>query len=261
MDLKIAALIGAIEDIANKCEAQGLIKEAAELDMVANTLEVEAGMMGDWWKKAQQFAKTLGINLTWDKAIDIVKKWADDIDPQMLSQGAGAEVMQRMAAKMGTGKMMAMLAAMIISGFISQIEARGKPITVESPLGIKTYTAKELRQLSKADPKSFSIVMEQSQKQQAKIQQAIHQRQQGLERAQRADKPTEDMTTVKDTEMKSDEFGNEAKLITFEDGSKQLDGDIMFGGKSLRTLMEQNGEIAKDPNAPRVDEQTHQLKK
>jgi len=265
MELRVASIVEVLEKIADKCESQGMVREATELDIVANTLEREAGMM-DFFKsipgQAKELAKSLGVNLTPDKIIDVVKRY---YDPKNLGgaegmRTVGPEQFMKAAASMGTAKMMAALAAMLVSGFISQIEARGTPITIQSPFGEKTYSPKEIHQISKTDPKSFAIIMEQAQKQQSEGQQVAQTRQQTQEQSQKAQKPGDNMKQTKDTEMKSDAFGNQAKLVTFQDGSKQLEGDMLFGGKSLRTLMEQKGEIAKDPSAPRVDEQSHKIK-
>lgn len=266
MDVKTAHIIEALESVAQKCESLGMIKEATCLDVVANTLEREAGilsLMGKIPEKAKTLAKSLGINLTADKVIDIVTKY---FDPKLMG---GAEEMRvfspdfsEKVAALGTGKMLGLLAAILVSGFISQVEASRNPVTVKTPFGSeKTYTSKDLRQLSKTDPKSFTIVMEQIMKQDAEGSAVAQKRQQTQEQARGTKLPGEGLKTVKDRDIKSDAFGNEATLVTYQDGTKQLDGDIMHGGKSLRTLLEQKGELVKDPSAPRVNEQSGSISK
>jgi hypothetical protein len=237
MDIRIANIVASLERVADSCEQRGLMKEAYDLDVIANTLEREAGMMGflkGLPAKAKQLAQSMGITLNAQNAADIVKKY---YDPNV--------EMEKEAAMKDKARQMAMLAAMLVTGFLSQVEAAKGPITVQFPTGSKTYSAQELKQLAKGDPKSFAVVMEQYQEQQAKGQQVRQERERSQERAQKAEKPEAGAKVVKDRERLSDDFGNTAVLITYQDGTKELKDDILQGGVSLRKMLEDKGEIAK----------------
>jgi hypothetical protein len=177
-------------------------------------------------------AKELDINLTPDQMTEIVKKY---LNANIHEAGVKPKVRQ-----------LAALAALIAAGFISAVQAENEPITIQTPFGQKTYEAKDLRKLQKTDPKTFAVVMEMSKKQNDAFSKRLFQRAMGYT----TDKaPTGYEKIVKNTEDMNDEFGNEARLITYTDGSQELLGDMLGGaagaGVSFRKTLESRGEIAK----------------
>lgn len=175
----------------------------------------------------KSLAKELGINLTPQNAADIVKKYLN------------ANVHE---AKIKNPKLrnLAALAALLAAGFISAVQASGDPITVKTPFGTKTYEANDLKKLQKTDPKTFAIVMEMAGKQNDAYSKGVYQRAMGYT----TDKaPAGYERATKGIEELSDEFGNSGRLITFTDGTKELEGDILHGGVSFRKKLEQRGEI------------------
>jgi hypothetical protein len=220
-----------LDDVADGLESRGCVKEAADLDRISNTLEMlEAGSIVS--PKAQAMAREMGINLTPETAAKII---AEHYDPQAGPitdvQAAGA------AGRLG------MLAALLVSGLLGQVEAKG-PITIDTPFGQKTYSARDLKQLSRREPKTFALVMEQVADQ--GIDKALAgEKAEGLRRQQ---KRTPGMTgqekVVADRKELSDQFGNRATLITYQDGTKELEGDILQGGVSFRKMMEDKGVVA-----------------
>lgn len=176
----------------------------------------------------KSLAKELGINLTPQNAADIVKKYLN------------ANVHE---AKIKNPKLrnLAALAALLAAGFISAVQASGDPITVKTPFGTKTYEANDLKKLQKTDPKTFAIVMEMAGKQNDAYSKGVYQRAMSYT----TDKaPAGYERATKGIEELSDEFGNSGRLITFTDGTKELEGDILHGGVSFRKKLEQRGEIA-----------------
>lgn len=220
-----------VDVISDRLQEAGLAEEAGRLDVVADALEAMGGVPGID-PRAIELAKNLGITLTPENAADIVEKY--------FKPGVGA-VSGEVEAAMGKAQQLAMLAALLVSGFIGSVQAQNEPITVNTPFGTKTYSARDLKSLSRTDPKTFAIIMEQHGKQQKGRYQRTMQRGLGLGETPSGEygKPT------KGIEELSDDFGNYGRLITFEDGTKELKGDILHGGVSFRKKLEQRGEIMK----------------
>lgn len=226
-----AKLAQRIDAVADGLESRGCVKEAADLDRISNTLEMlEAASIVN--PKAQALAREMGINLTPETAAKIV---AEHYNPQ-----AGGPVEDVMAAS-PAGRL-GMLAALLVSGLLGQVEAKG-PITINTPFGQKTYTARDLKQLSRRDPKTFAVVMEQAGEQ--GIDKALAgEKAEGIQRQQqRSPGMTGKEKVVADREELSDQFGNKATLITYQDDTKELQGDILQGGVSFRKMMENKGVI------------------
>jgi uncharacterized protein (DUF697 family) len=176
----------------------------------------------------KDLAKELGISLTPQNAADIVKKYLN------------ANVHE---AKIKNPKIrnLAALAALLAAGFISAVQAQNEPITVKTPFGTKTYSVKDLKHLQKTDTKTFATIMEMVQKQNDAFSKGLYQRAMGYS----TDKaPAGYEKATKGIEELSDEFGNSGRLITYTDGTKELEGDILHGGVSFRKKLEQRGEIA-----------------
>lgn len=150
-------------------------------------------------------------------------------------------------------RQLAMLAAVLAMGFTSMVEAKGKPITVKFPTGAITYTAKDLKQLERGDPKTFAIVMDQYEKQQAQGTSQSEIDQTNTDRARGQADPSGYDKAVKNNEQLSDAFGNTATLVTYTDGTKMLEGDIYHGGISLRDKLTRSGEIPHDPAAKHLE--------
>lgn len=219
-----------IDVLADKLQEAGLAEEAGRLDVVADALEAMGGLPGID-PRAIELAKNLGITLTPENAADIVEKY--------FKPGAG-QIPGEVEAAMSNANKFALLAALLVSGFINSIQAQNEPITVNTPFGNKTYSARELKSLSKTDPKTFAIVMEQHGKQQRGRSQRLMQK--GLRMPEGPSIPGYEKAT-KNFEQLSDDFGNTAQFITFTDGTKELKGDILHGGVSFRKKLEQRGEI------------------
>lgn len=195
-------------------------------ESVINTVVKEAAR-----KKTtpKEFAKEIGVDLTPEKAIEIMKKYLKD-----------AHVVEsKLSPKT---RSLAALALMLAAGFISAIQAQNEPLTVKTPFGTKTYEAKDLKRLSKTDPKTFAIIMEMAEKQQADFSKGVYNRAMGYTTQQ---PPSGYEKATKGIEELSDDFGNVGRLITYTDGTKELKGDILEGGVSLRKKLEQKGEIGK----------------
>jgi hypothetical protein len=190
----------------------------------------------------KEFAKEIGIDLTPDKAVEIMKKYLKDAHL----------VEAKLSPKT---RNLATLALLLATGFINAIQAQNEPLTVKTPFGMKTYEAKDLKRLSKTDPKTFAIVMEMAQKQQSSFSKRLYDRAMGYT-AQKPPAGYEKAT--KGIEELSDEFGNEGRLITYTDGTKELEGDILHGGVSFRQKLERRNEIEKSKgpyakeNGPKV---------
>lgn len=177
-------------------------------------------------------AKELNINLTPEQMTQIVKKYLN-------ASVHEAKVNPKIRQLVG-------LAALIAAGFINAVQAEDKPITVQTPLGPQTYEAKDLKRLQKTDAKTFAVIMELAQKQQDAYSKRLFQRAMGYT----TDKaPTGYEKILKNTEDLQDDFGNEARLITYTDGSQELLGDILGGAgggnTSYRKVLESRGEIVK----------------
>lgn len=241
--LNYAKIAGYLDNIADRVEAAGFKKEASEIDAVSDTLEA----MAKFPPQAVELARSLGINLTPQNAAEIVKKY---FDPKVTGD------MSKEALMTPKVKSLAFLAALLVSNFIGSVEAKGKPITVRFPTGTVTYTAQDLKQLEKGDPKSFAVVMDVYEKQQAEatstaeISKSNLDRMKGQEKPQGYDKPT------KNIEEMNDEFGNSARLVTYTDGTKKLEGDIYHGGVSFRDKLTRSGEIPHDPSAKHLPKQS-----
>jgi hypothetical protein len=175
----------------------------------------------------KELAKELGINLTPQNAADIVKKYLN----ANVHEAKANSKLRNLAA----------LAALLAVGFISAVQAEG-PVTVKTPLGMKTYEAKDLRRLQKTDAKTFAVIMELVQQQRDAFSKSVYQRAMNYETQT---PPSGYERTTKNIEELSDEFGNQGRLITYTDGSKDLEGDILHGGVSYRTKLEQSGDVAK----------------
>jgi len=180
----------------------------------------------------KEMAKALGITLTPDTVADLIKKYYNaNLDGNLIE------------AKLGPrGRQLAALAALLMAGFVEGIAAQNEPITVQTPFGQKTYSAKEMKSLAKTDKKTFDIIMDQFADQKDAFSKGVYNRAMGYS----TDKaPAGYEKATKGIEELSDEFGNSGRLITFTDGSKQLEGDILHGGVSYRQKLERSGDIAK----------------
>lgn len=233
-------LAHSIDDIAEKIQASGHIKEAYALDKIADTLEA----MSNFPPEAVQMARELGITLTPQNAAEIVKKY---MNPKLLENSPDIETKEALNVNPKL-RQFAVLAMLLANGFISAVQAKG-PITVNFPTGAVTYDAKTLKQLEKGDPASFALVMSQYEKQQAQAQSQSEIDQTTKAQGQKAPSGDYSGKPTKNVEDLSDEFGNEARLITFTDGTKQLEGDMYHGGVSLRDKLTRSGEIPHDPTA------------
>lgn len=239
---KFSKIAGALDKIADSLESHGYLKEAYELDKISESLEA----MDTFPPEAVQLARELGITLNAQNAAEIVAKYLNTPS----TGGIGDKEAMGISPKI---RSLAMLAVILASSFISQVEAKGSPITVKAPQGgTVTYTAKDLRQLEKGDPKSFAIVMDNYHKQEAEHHKSRFQDSVNVDDAQNSRKPGQADKTVKNVEELKDAFGNTARLITYTDGKKKLEGDIMHGGVSLRDKLVRSGEIPFTPNAPMV---------
>ncbi|MDD5650185.1 MAG: hypothetical protein PHF86_07215 [Candidatus Nanoarchaeia archaeon] len=201
------------------------MKKITNFEILINTIVKESK------KKTtpKEFAKEIGVDLTLDKAIDMMKKYLKSSN--VVESKLGPKT-----------RNLAALAAILAAGFINVIQAQGEPLTVKTPFGVKTYEAKDLKRLSKTDPKTFAIIIEQAAKQQSSYINKVFDRAKGYN----VDNPmSSEFKTVKNTENLSDEFGNEGRLISYDDGTKELEGDVLHGGISFRKKLEQRGEIMK----------------
>lgn len=245
--LKIAS---DIDNISEKMEASGRIKEAYALDKIADTLEA----MVQFPPEAIQMARELGITLNPQNAAEIVKKY---LNPKMMNAAPGAPGMESKEALNVNPKVrqFAVLAMILANAFIANVQAKGKPITVTFPTGTVTYDAKALKQLERSDPASFSLVMNQYEKQQSQAQSQREIDETARAQAQKAGKPSGYEKPVKDTEHLNDDFGNTATLTTYTDGTKKLEGDIYHGGVSLRDKLTRSGEIPHEPGAKHLGRQ------
>jgi hypothetical protein len=223
-----------IDIISDKLDNAGRKKEAARLDKIAEALEIMSGMQGID-PKAVELAKSMGITLTPDTAAQIVKKYFNSA--AMNQPGQGEEV----EAAMAPAKKLGLLAALLVNSFIGSVMAQDAPVTVNTPFGKQTYSAQDLKRLSKSDPKTFAIIMEKAQKQSQGRYERTMERGRGLGMTPSG----EYGKATKDFEQLSDDFGNTAQLITFEDGTQELKGDILHGGVSYRKKLEQAGKIMK----------------
>lgn len=232
--VKYSKIAADIENVVGSIISKGKIREAYNLYKIAQVVESLEKFPPD----AVQLAKELGITLTPENAAEIVSKYSDP--------SISAEMAREAIDMKSRAKSLALLAAMLANMFISSVEAGGKPITIQTNFGPQTYSAQEIKQLKKSDPKSFAILMNKYYEQQGtqtglQEQKVLHEK-----KMEQMPKPGEDMKTVKNIEEKKDQFGNEARLITYEDGTKKLEGDILQGGVSLRKLLLDRGEILPD---------------
>jgi len=223
-----------IDRVIKQVISKGRIREAYSLYKISQVVEA----LNKFPPEAVQLAKELGITLTPENAAEIVAKYSNP--------AISADISKEALDMKSQAKSLALLAALLANTFISSVEAKGKPITINTNFGPKTYSAQELKQLKKSDPKSFSIVMGLYNKQQGsrmdvEEKNVLHEKQ-----VAQMPKPGEEMKTVKDREDLEDEFGNKARLITYEDGTKKLEGDILHGGVSLRKKLLSRGEILPD---------------
>lgn len=233
----------ALDSIAEKVEASGLTDEALALDKVADALEA----MGNFPPQALQLAKELGITLNKQNAADIVKQYLGKAPVDE----AGMKEALALNPKL---RSLAMLATILAAGFVADVAAKGSPINITFDNGmIQTYTAKDLKNLEKSDPKTFSIVMDQYEKQQAQAASQSEISQTTQNKAQKATQPGYGVKPTKNIEDLKDQFGNEARLITYTDGSKSMEGDIYHGGVSLRDKLTRSGEISPDPSAKSLE--------
>lgn len=240
--LNYMKLASDLDKIAERVEASGLTEEALALDKVADALEA----MTNYPPQAIQLARELGITLNPQTVAEIITKYSN---PPM---GATGDLSKEALAVNPKLRQFVALAALLASSFLSSVEAKGNPVTVNTPFGQKTYSVQDLKQLKKADPKSFAIVMEQYNQQE---KQNLHSRTQDsitTDESRSAPKPGVSDKVVKNVEDMSDDFGNEARLITYNDGTKYLEGDILQNGVSLRDKLTRSGEIPHDPSGQRA---------
>jgi len=246
MDIRIASqIVSQIEKIADSCELRGAMEEAYQLDIIANTIEKQAaGQMAlqDVPAEAKELAKELGVNLTLDNALDIIQKY---YNPNMPKEAAAGGKMRQWAT------LAAMLAGLLTSqaeagkGVFNMLPKGQKEFTIDFPTGAKTYTLKELKDLMKSEPKSGAIAMERLIEQLGQKQQAGARRERNIQRSQQGIAPGSKAKPVVDTEREKDQYGNISTLITYQDGSKELEGDHLVGGVSYRKMLEKKGEIPK----------------
>lgn len=220
-----------IDHVIRQVLSKGRFREAYSLYKISQIVEA----LDTFPPEAVQLAKELGITLTPENAADIVAKYSDP--------AISADMNKEALDMKSRTKSLAILAALLANTFISSVEAKNKPITINTNFGPKTYTSQELKQLEKSDPKSFAIVMglynkQQSSRMDIEEKNVLHE-----EQMAKMPRPGEGMKAIKDREELKDEFGNQARLITYEDGTKRLEGDILHGGVSLRKKLLARGEI------------------
>lgn len=226
------SIVKHIDKIASNLESRGLLKEAADLDIISNTLEMVEAADNDM-QKAISLAKANGVNLNPENVAEFINKY---YDPEL----AGGPVE---AAGMGSNaKALAMAAALLVSSIMSTAQAKG-PITIDFPTGPKTYSARDLKQLERRDPKTFAVIMEQAVKQEGQQAKGLQQQKRRQEQMQKSPQMTGKEKVVKDTEILTDDFGNQAKLTVYQDDTKDLEGDYLIGGMSFRKMLERKGEI------------------
>lgn len=248
---KIAAML---DKVANSLEELGDIKSAYEIDKITDTIEA----MAKFPPEVVQLAQELGIRLTPETAAKIVAEHYDPKSEQQLKQELSTKEAMKVSMK---AKKLALLAMLLANTFLSQVRAEklDKPIIVNIP-GFEgkgrqeyIYTPDDLEQLKKRDPKTYAVIMDLYYKQQAQGELAKERREfirRQQEKTQKGQPAT--MKKVKRQELLHDEFGNTATFTIYEDGSKELLGDIIENGRSLRTTLEKAGEIKVDPTAERV---------
>jgi alkylhydroperoxidase/carboxymuconolactone decarboxylase family protein YurZ len=266
LNIRVASEISErLDKIASLLEEKGLIKEAYEIDEITDTIEA----MTKFPPEAVELAKELGIRLTPETASEIVKKYYKPGMEQKLKQ-EGLLDKEAFGLSPKTKKLI-LLAALLANTLIPQAEAKTRDIDMykipDFPIVVKfdqlrgvsrgsderLYDPDDLKDLKKRDPKSFKIVMDAYNKQQEEKQKLRDLRKKTMEQAQETlKKMPEKIKKVKYTDLLRDEFGNTGTLITYEDGSKDLLGDIIENGRSLRSILEKKGEIKVDPNAERV---------
>jgi len=240
--LSYLKLANALDNIANSIESSGYAKEALALDKIADTLEA----MSTFSPEAIQMARELGITLNAQNSAEIVAKYLNTPSVGGMEDKEAMGVSPRIRS-------LAMLAMVLASSFLSEVAAKGKPITINAPQGgTITYSVNDLKQLEKGDPKSFAIVMENYHKQEAMHQKSRFQDSLTVDDSQNSQKPGEAAKSVKNVEELKDAFGNTARLITYTDGKKKLEGDIMHGGVSLRDKLVRSGEIPFNSSDTRV---------
>lgn len=247
-----------LDKIATELENCGYIKEAREIDAVSDVIEA----MANFPPQAIELARELGIRLTPETASKIVSEYYDPKMEKQLKQESKDVTKEAMQLSPKTKKFM-LLAMYLANAFLSQVSAKNpdKPILVRldqfEGRGRQEhiYTPRDLQMLKERDPKTYSIVMNAYYKQQAgkEYVQEIKQNQERRTKEMDIYKMPATMKKVKDRDLLRDEFGNTGTLITYEDGTKELLGDIIDRGQSLRTRLERAGEIKVDPNAERVN--------
>lgn len=212
--------------------SKGKIKEAHTLHRIAQTIEA----LQQYPLEIAQKAQELGEVLTPDKVAEIIARYSN---PSM-----SETMIDKKAFDMGSKvKQLALLAAMLGNFFISNVEAGGEPITVKTPWGTQTYTAKDLKREQKLNPETFAIIMKMYNEQQGAMGGLQEKRVLHEQEIAGKPKPGQEMKTVKNVEELKDEFGNTARLITYGDDTKKLEGDILHGGVSLREKLLKRGEI------------------
>lgn len=264
MDIRIANIVASLEKVADSCESRGLMKEAFDLDVIANTLEREAdsgvNVINMLPPGGKALAKELGIsNLSPEEAGKLMKQYYP---------GSGAKLSFNVdAALKDKTRNLALLATMIgaLVGATQPAEAAKKftpqeeqtieqvkemgevkgPITVEFNGKETTYDQDALDKLKRSDLASWAVVQLKAKDKEQKGEKVQKIRQRTEERAKKSPKMDSDFKAVKDSERLSDDFGNTAMLITYQDGTKELKDDILQGGVSLRKMLEDKGEIAK----------------
>ena len=242
--LDFSKIANDLDKIADSVESEGHREAALAIDKIADAIEA----MSNFPPEAVELARELGITLNKGNAAKIVQQ---HLDPKMTEDG------MKEAMKLNPkARSLAMLAAILAMGFINEVAAKGKPITVNFPTGAVTYTAKDLKNLEKGDPKTFAIVMDQYEKQQSQSQSQSEIDETTRSQAQKAGKPGYDVKPTKNIEDLSDDFGNTARLITFTDGTKKLEGDIYHGGVSLRDKLTRSGEIPHEPDEKHLGRQS-----
>jgi hypothetical protein len=220
-----------IDYVIKQIVSRGKIREAYSLYKVAQVIEALDKFPPD----IVQLAKDIGVILTPENIAEIITKYSNPSIPMDMNKEA-------FDMKSRT-KSLALLAAMLVNTFISSVEAKGKPITVNTNFGPKTYTAQELKQLKKTDPKSFSIILKLYMEQQDSRMDVENKKELHEQVMKGKPLPGKEMKAVKEREDLEDDFGNKARLITYEDGTKKLEGDILHGGVSLRKKLLERGEI------------------
>lgn len=109
-------------------------------------------------------------------------------------------------------------------------ETLPETITIRHPCGVTTYCRESLDALRKADTASYNLVMRLYHKQLAEHQELKRVKQ------PRTDARRYRLGVVVNTEILSDDYGNDAIIHHYADGRIVMIGDIIYGGKSYRSM-------------------------